>query len=103
MNHVNAAEPMTRTEIVIDAIETAKAAARRLANAGVTVFAVMANGRQPVLYIDQAPAGVAYVAKRQTPNGIGGTTVLYAAPFHGCQLEWMRDFPGAVVEERRHG
>ncbi len=99
----NVIELRSRTEIVIDEIETAKAAARRLANAGVTVFAVMANGRRPVLYVDAPPAGLSGVSKRQTPNGIAGTTVLYAAPFHGCQLEWQRDFPGVVTEERRHG
>lgn len=99
----NVIELRSRTEIVIDEIEVAKRAGRRLHNAGVTVFAVTANGRRPVLYIDTPPADLVGVSKRQTPNGIGGTTVLYAAPFHGCQLEWLRDFPGEIVEERRHG
>lgn len=98
-----AAETESKTEVVIFAIEQAKHAARRLANAGITVHAIIANGRRPVLLIDRAPAGIAYVAKRQSPNGMGGTAVVYAAQFAGCQLEWMRDFPGAVVEERRHG
>ena len=89
----NVIELRTRTDIVLDEIELAKRALRRLANAGVAVFALTANGRRPVLYIDAPPPGVQGVSKRQSPNGIGGTTVLYAAPFDGCQLEWMRDYP----------
>lgn len=73
-----------------------------LATQGVKVFAAMANGRRPLLMCDRMPAGVVTGVKCRYPNGKGGTTLVHAATYAGCQLEWMQDVPGVspVLVER---
>jgi len=76
----------------------------RLQEEGITVQAALFNGRRPVLMVDGMPRGVEYGTKRSHPNGLGGTTVVDAAQFHGCQLERMRDVPGnwSGADRRSH-
>lgn len=76
---------------IASALELALAATRGLTAEGITVICGFANGRRPVLYVDRMPDGVVSVVKRSHPNGSGGTTVVRAAPYCGCQLEWMHD------------
>lgn len=92
------------TNVTPDVLQTATDASRLLVNAKVTIIAAYANGRRPVLIIDAPPPFVVGALKRQHPNGKGGTTVVMAASFNGCQLEWMRDIPGvAEVQAVGHG
>lgn len=87
-----------------DVLQIATAATRLLCDAGVVIIAAYANGRRPVLIIDAPPSFVQGVPKRRHPNASGGTTVVSAASFNGCQLEWMRDVPGtAQVQAVGHG
>lgn len=73
------------------ALRLAAEAACRIEDAGGTIIAAYANGRRPVLIVAGPPPFVAGHAKRTHPNGAGGTTTVFAASYHGCQLEWMRE------------
>lgn len=88
--HKQAAEPT-----VFNALTLAATCTLLLVDHGVQVIAALANGRRPVLMVDRLPPGLQGVAKRSHGNGCGGTTVITAAEFHGCQLEWMHDVPAA--------
>lgn len=76
---------------IASALQLALAATQGLAAEGVKVICALANGRRPLLYVDRMPDGVVSGIKRSHPNGFGGTTVVRAAPYCGCQLEWMHD------------
>lgn len=76
---------------VAGALAVACQAISALNDAGVSVIAAMANGRRPLLIVDRIPEGAASVIKRRNPNGMGGTTIVRAAEWHGCQLEAMQD------------
>ena len=97
---------MTDTDrsILPDALQLAATAARVLVDAGSRVIGAYANGRRPVLIVDAPPSFVHGLVKRTNPNGAGKTTLVYAASFHGCQLEWMRDIHTAgIVQGVGHG
>jgi hypothetical protein len=91
---MNAAVHVEINEIS-NALSHAAAVTLTLAGQGCNVIAAMANGRRPILMVDRIPPGLETVTKRSHPNGMGGTTVVTAAHFHGCQLEWMHDLPGS--------
>lgn len=82
---------------IASALVTASAATLLLNLDGVTVIAALANGRRPVLMVTRLPPGVDSVVKRRYPNGMGGTTVVRAAHYEGCQLEYMYDVPGIAA------
>lgn len=86
-----------------DALATASVAIATLDAAGVSVLAVMTNGRRPLLMIDRMPADTLSVIKRRHPNGFGGMTVVRAAEWHGCQLEAMHDEPPAETRIKQCG
>ncbi|MFC3716835.1 hypothetical protein ACFONC_11800 [Luteimonas soli] len=70
----------------------------RLAELGIEVIATLCNGRRPVLVVNGMPPNVEVGIKRREPSGMGGHTVVEAAHFHGCQLEYMRPARGPVPE-----
>lgn len=76
---------------IVSALDLARSATQGLAAEGVKVLFALANGRRPLLYVDRMPDGVVSSIKRSHPNGYGGTTVVRAASYCGCQLEWMHD------------
>ena len=76
-------------ESIVHQLTRAAAATMLLADDGVRVMAALANGRRPLLVVDQMPPGTRSIVKRRYPNGIGGHTSVYAAEFYGCQLEMM--------------
>jgi len=84
------------SSVMPDHLQQATEAARQLVAASAAIIAMYANGRRPVLIIDAPPPFVTGSIKRRTPNALGGVTEVYAASFHGCQLEWMRDIPGTA-------
>ncbi len=86
----------------------AAAVTLRLAEAGIEVKAALANGRQPLLIVDGLPIDLPRSVKRRQPNEWGTVTVIEAAQYHGCQLEWMHDIVGtrtrpAQAEAVTHG
>lgn len=82
---------------ISDALGDASGAVEALTREGVRVLAAMANGRRPLLMVDRLPADVLSVVKRRSPNGVGGTTVVRATEWHGCQLECLQDeMPAAM-------
>lgn len=83
-----------RNATVTNELLLAAAVTQQLAAKGVTVFAAMANGRRPLLMCDRMPPGVVTGVKCRYPNGQGGTTLVHAATYAECQLEWMQDVPG---------
>lgn len=87
----NENQPQGLNDVVANELITACAAAQRLAEQGIKVFAAMANGRQPLLMCDRMPEGVVSGLKSRYPNGRGGMTLVHAAVFAGCRLECMRD------------
>lgn len=92
------------TNVMPDHLQLAADAAREVVAAKSNIIAAFANGRRPVLIIDTPPPFVVGSIKRRSPNALGGVTEVYAASFHGCQLEWMRDLPGtASVQVVQHG
>jgi len=95
MNHSTETgmDALLRNASVAGALAVASHALCALNNAGVTVLSVLANGRRPLLIIDRIPDDVISVIKRRHPNGVGGTTVVRAAEWHGCQLEASCDVP----------
>lgn len=75
-----------------DAINIAYAATAMLSKLGIKVYAAMLRPeRRPTLMVDALPDGMASVVKSRHPNGDGGTTVISATVYQGCQLEWMHD------------
>lgn len=82
---------------IANALVLASAATLLLNLDGVTVTAALANGRRPVLVVTHLPRGINSVVKRHYPNGMGGTTVVRAAHYEGCQLEYMYDVPGIAA------
>lgn len=91
MNTANDTKASQLNDAMIKELSDATAAAAMLAQAGICVFAVLANGRRPLLMVDRLPADIPSTVKRHHPNGMGGTTFVRAASYHGCQLEWMHD------------
>ena len=85
------------------ALHVAAAAADRLSACGENILHAYANGRRAVLIIDHPPAFVRGVVKRTHPDGRGGVKRIWAASFHGVQLEWMHDCPGALVPDTEAG
>lgn len=94
MNHIE-------VNAIANACAHAAAVTLRLAEEGIEVRAAMANGRRPVLFVDRLPKGMLGAVKRSHPNGYGGVTVVKAADYHGCQLEWMYDAPSASAARER--
>ncbi|WP_374607160.1 hypothetical protein [Thermomonas sp.] len=90
MNTATDTHNVLRTRAIADALATARETIRNLEQQGITVFAVSATGRQPTLFVDRMPEGVASVIKRHSPTA-AGREVIRAAPFQGCQLETMRE------------
>lgn len=84
---------------ISNALAHAAAVTLRLGEEGVSVVAAMANGRRPVLMVDRLPKDIPSVVKRSHRNGWGGMTVVRAAHYDGCQLEWMQDTAGAYAAE----
>lgn len=79
------------------ALVAAAEVARQLTDAGIEIHSAFDNGRRMVLLIDKPPAFAAGHIKRHHPNGMGGTTTVFAAGYHGCQLEWTTDTYAAEV------
>ena len=73
------------------AMASARSAIQVLSDRGFCVYAVVANGRRPVLMVDRIPDELVSVVKRRNPNGRGGHTVVRATEWAGCQLEAMHD------------
>lgn len=73
------------------ALGIARNAINALSQEGVAVLAVMAHKRRPLLLVDRMPQGVVSGIKRRYPNGVGGTTIVRATDWQGCQLEAMHD------------
>lgn len=96
-------------DVIANAMTHAALVTLRLREDGIGVIAAMANGRRPTIMVDALPPGLPRVVKRRHPNGVGGTTVVEASEFHGCQLEWMHDVPNGqapdlyVVQGAGHG
>ena len=78
-------------DAIVNQLTIADQATRRLTAKGIKVIAAMANGRRPLLMVDAMPEGVVTAVKQKYPNGQGGTTLVHAATFFGCQLEYMQD------------
>ena len=89
--------PATETPIaeqnghLVSAMANARGAIQTLSDRGFSVYAVVANGRRPVLMVDRIPDELVSVVKRRSPNGRGGHTVVRATEWSGCQLESMHD------------
>lgn len=73
------------------ALVDAAAVAKQLTDAGVEIHTAFDNGRRMVLLIEKPPEFVTGHMKRHHPNGMGGTTTIFAASYQGCQLEWQTD------------
>lgn len=82
------------------ALATAAVLAQQLIDACIEVHNAFDNGRRMVLVVSAPPAGVIGCAKRSYPNGTGGTTRIFAASHHGCQLEWMVHTSGGREVDR---
>ena len=91
MNTANKAAPAAINKELSDALVVANVQIHRLALLGVTVLAVRADSRRPVLVVDHMPPGVESVIKRRNPNGTGGAEVVRAAAWEYCQLEALHD------------
>lgn len=70
-----------------DALSTAIGALFLLDEAGSTIIDIDVRGGTPVLRIDHPPCWVRGVATVRRTVG-NHTERLFAAPFHGAQLEW---------------
>lgn len=86
---------------VVSALHDAAAVAERLSAIHCTVLSAYANGRRPVLVIDRPPPFVQGAVKRQHPDGVGGIERVFAAGYHGVQLEWIDHVPAS--REVGHG
>lgn len=91
---INENQPQGLNDVITNELITAGVVTQQLALQGIKVFAAMANGRRPLLMCDRMPEGVVTGVKCRYPNGQGGTTLVHAGTFAGCQLEWMQDVPG---------
>lgn len=91
MNTASKPAPTYPNKELSDALAVASAQIHRLALLGVTVLAVRADSRRPVLVVDHMPPGVESVIKRRNPNGTGGAEVVRAAAWDWCQLETLHD------------
>ena len=80
-----------RNDHLASAMANARNAIQTLSGRGFCVYAVVANGRRPVLMVDRIPDELVSVVKRRNPNGRGGYTVVRATEWAGCQLESMHD------------
>ncbi len=70
------------------ALGAAMGALHLLNDAGCVVVEIKLRGGRPTLVIDQPPTFVHGAAKiTRTHRGMRDT--IYAAPFHGVQLEWV--------------
>lgn len=78
------------------ALNDAAKATELLERAGCKVLTAFDNGRRIALVVNEPPSFVTGHVKARHPNGRGGKTVVFAAPFHGCQLEWAVDEPVSV-------
>ena len=88
----NESNALALNEGFTDALSVAYAAAAILSKAGVKVHGALVFGnRRPTLTVDRLPEDIDSVVKQRYPNGHGGTTLVRAAVYLGCQLEWMHD------------
>ncbi len=77
---------------VSDNLNKAYSAVATLDRHGITIYAALIVGdRRPTLVVSRIPDGVESAVKQRHPNGSGGTTVVRAALFMGCQLEYSQD------------
>lgn len=75
---------------IIGTALVARRAVGKLAARGFTVLSFQVEGRNPVIWIQQAPLcrelrGASKV-RRSTPSG---AEQIMAAPFEGCQVQWI--------------
>lgn len=84
-------------DAVLNGLQLSIEVAQKLQEAGCVVTGAFSNGRRHVLLVDRAPAFVKGVCKNRFPNHLAGYTRVYAAPYHGVQVEWMEDEPGAAA------
>jgi hypothetical protein len=70
----------------------------QVAASGGKVLTFYSNGRQPVLFVDQPPAGVNGALCRRQPDGNGGVQRILAAPLDGVQLEWVEKVEPSMPE-----
>jgi hypothetical protein len=88
--HASSVDTTARPPFVAS-LQCATDAAAKLMASGCSIESTFHNGRRMVLLVDRPPAFVTGHMKTRHPNGSGGLTTLYAASFHGCQLEWSVD------------
>jgi hypothetical protein len=75
-------------ETLINALINAAGAIQQLDLQGVTVQDIDIRGGQPVLRIKRPPPFVRGVCRMRAPTGRYRLS-LFAAPYHGVQLEWQ--------------
>ena len=68
---------------------------------GTEVVFAYSNGRQVVLLVDCKPPFVTGSCIRRTPAGRGGYERVFAAQYHGVQIEWIEHEPASA--EVAHG
>lgn len=97
MNHDQHIITTPEPDAVAKGLQLSIEAASKLQDAGCVITGAFSNGRRHVLLVDRAPPFVQGVCKNRFPNHLAGYTRVYAAPYHGVQIEWMENEPGAVM------